>query len=544
MGDRTSHATDESALEAIERIEQALDAQRSRVAAFLARHQQRMRQIEDSLVSNLSRVLEELSARECELGTAADDLAQQRVQLQTEHDRLAAERSDLQRRCEELAAADRQQQVRQAELEHDSALLQQQRDELQQLQSAIADAQQLVQQQRADLETRRLDLDQRQQQLDTLAAQLQQQHQQLESQREQFVEDARQLADGRQRLQHKLSEVDQLRQQLQAQHDDLHAQLEAARATQAQHGRQLQELQTALAQACQQRDTALQQQRALQRKLDACRSASDHGPGGSTDADEPCEVAPWRQRCIQLEQQVEALQRQLQTAQAQAAETTVATDDTGYVLEDLQRRYDMLLQDLKQERKRTGELLAELAKLRAGSAQGRSSDADGLDWEAQKRRLLQALESDLDADDPDDAQQRQRIEQTIRRTEELLAVKDREIQELQRLLQEQSAQLGHMAVGAAAVAQVLDRDEVIRQERENLARLQEEWREKLRGAEVEISLQRARLARERAQLDEKLQQYQALVEKLGAQADADTARKQGSRGNWLTRLGLRSDDSS
>ncbi len=88
----------------------------------------------------------------------------------------------------------------------------------------------------------------------------------------------------------------------------------------------------------------------------------------------------------------------------------------------------------------------------------------------------------------------------------------------------------------------MDHDELIIQERERLQHAQEEWREKLRQAEVEISLERARIARERTELQEK----QHALEKQAAQqappsSDGKTAEKLGSRGRWLTRLGLKDE---
>ena len=52
--------------------------------------------------------------------------------------------------------------------------------------------------------------------------------------------------------------------------------------------------------------------------------------------------------------------------------------------------------------------------------------------------------------------------------------KDQEIAELKELLQQQAENIGNFAVGASAIADVLDQDELIREERENLARMQEE----------------------------------------------------------------------
>jgi 7-keto-8-aminopelargonate synthetase-like enzyme len=133
------------------------------------------------------------------------------------------------------------------------------------------------------------------------------------------------------------------------------------------------------------------------------------------------------------------------------------------------------------------------------------------------------------------------VEEAIRRTDAVVAAKNQEIEKLQSLLQEQSASVGSMAVGAAAVAEVLDKDEVIRQERQNLQALQEEWRDKLRHAEVEISVQRAKLARHQAELEERAR----LIEEQsrGVSLEEPEERKEKpSRGNWLRRLGLKSGD--
>jgi hypothetical protein len=93
-------------------------------------------------------------------------------------------------------------------------------------------------------------------------------------------------------------------------------------------------------------------------------------------------------------------------------------------------------------------------------------------------------------------------------------------------------------VGAAAIAQMLDTDELVRQERDNLKELQEKLREELKKAEVDISLERAKIARDRAELDEKLRLIQA--ERASGPGDLTPGDKgkQPARGKWLARLGL------
>ncbi len=89
----------------------------------------------------------------------------------------------------------------------------------------------------------------------------------------------------------------------------------------------------------------------------------------------------------------------------------------------------------------------------------------------------------------------------------MVAGKDREIAEMKMLLSQQSDSIDSIAVGATAVAAVIDKDELICQERAKLAELQEEWKSKLRQAEIDISLERAKITRDRAEIEDKLAVY-------------------------------------
>jgi hypothetical protein len=103
-----------------------------------------------------------------------------------------------------------------------------------------------------------------------------------------------------------------------------------------------------------------------------------------------------------------------------------------------------------------------------------------------------------------------------------------------------------VAVGASAIAAALDSDEIIRQERENLQQLQARLREELKKAEVDCSLERAKVARERSELEEKLRQFAAEKASMGhvepGVGGADKSKKgAGGGGKWLARLGLGAD---
>ena len=121
----------------------------------------------------------------------------------------------------------------------------------------------------------------------------------------------------------------------------------------------------------------------------------------------------------------------------------------------------------------------------------------------------------------------------------MLAEKDQECRELRQLLQQQSASLGSVAVGAAALGEALDSDAIVREERQKLKDLQEQWHEKLRQAEIDLSLERAKLAREKAQLEEKL----VSIGKRAGPPEGGTGPSPPSskpaRGRWLERLGLK-----
>jgi len=172
------------------------------------------------------------------------------------------------------------------------------------------------------------------------------------------------------------------------------------------------------------------------------------------------------------------------------------------------------------------------AARRAGPAQAT------LDWETQKQQILATLESEFDVDDDERRKEAAQIENVVRNTDRLLADKDREINDLKRLLEEQSDKLGSVAVGAAALGETLDADAIICEQREHLKELQEEWREKLRQAEIDISLERAKIAREKAAIEEKLRILEQ--QRADKQSKPENAENGGQpvRGRWLARLGL------
>jgi chromosome segregation ATPase len=202
--------------------------------------------------------------------------------------------------------------------------------------------------------------------------------------------------------------------------------------------------------------------------------------------------------------------KQLQTWLAEAEEKAKNAGPSGNQdLDDLRRRFEMAVQDVRELKTKNAELTEQLSKRPSTLASAVGSGAGGSDWESMKQRLLADLDSDFDEADAGQKADKLTVQGAIKITDDVVAEKEREIQELRQMLDNQAQQVGEVAVGAAAVAQMLDSDELIRQERESLKRLQDSLREQLKAAEVDISVERAKLARERAELDEKIRGLEA-----------------------------------
>ncbi len=248
-----------------------------------------------------------------------------------------------------------------------------------------------------------------------------------------------------------------------------------------------------------------------------------------------------------LQEENQQLQQQLAEAQANRG---ASSEGDSEELEDLRNRLEMAVHDVRELKSKNADLTEQLAKAKRAAANaggGAPASGQALGWEAQKQRLLQELEN-FDEEDEEQRGEKLKIEQAIRITDETVAEKEREIEELRQLLQNQSDNIGNVAVGAAAIASMLDSDELLRQERESVKNLQGELEEKLRKAEVDISLERAKLARERAELEEKLQALERERTQLaaaygeGGSDQGGKGGKQPARGRWLARLGIQGDE--
>ncbi len=184
-----------------------------------------------------------------------------------------------------------------------------------------------------------------------------------------------------------------------------------------------------------------------------------------------------------------------------------------------------------------------------------SGSNDALSWEDRKRQMLEQMEEDsFDAeafvadlsgdsspDEPlDPAAYMEQLHDEHEKMKEDLQRRDEEIRELRCLLDQQSGtREGGVAVGAAAIAQMVDSDELVQQERQRLQTLQEEWEEKFRQGEIEASLERAKISRERLELARKNSELEERLEHLRRETrQAEEGTAGGTSRRWLAKLGL------
>ncbi len=213
--------------------------------------------------------------------------------------------------------------------------------------------------------------------------------------------------------------------------------------------------------------------------------------------------------------------------------------------EDDRRRYELAQESIRELNARNAELLQQLDEARAAASSPAAPNRNShgpLDWEAEKRRILAALESDFDQHDAQQFGERLKIEDVVHTTEQVVAEKDRQIRELKQRVEELRGKIAAGATPAAAGSQAIQGDAALREEQERLKRLQEELQEKCRKAEVEISLERAKLARQRAELEEQVHAAASAAPNPSPTANAADEAERPTRGRWLAKLGLTEAD--
>lgn len=240
---------------------------------------------------------------------------------------------------------------------------------------------------------------------------------------------------------------------------------------------------------------------------------------------------------------------------------------------ELQHRNDEQARELERRQNDIAELTDQIEDLAAQVAQSgvrqtvrsdQSCSNDALSWEERKLLILQQMENDsFDAeafvesigDSCKDADGKgfesndpsvilDQLIQRLQRAEAESADRKIEIGELRMMLDQQSeTREGGIAIGAAAIASMVDSDELVAQERQRLQTLQDQWEAKFRQSEIEASLERAKLSRERRELAKRTESLEEELEHLRRAARVNIEpNESGTSRRWMAKLGLAGDD--
>jgi hypothetical protein len=243
-----------------------------------------------------------------------------------------------------------------------------------------------------------------------------------------------------------------------------------------------------------------------------------------------------RSEIEQLNEQIKFLQSELTEFRDRPIPVSGDEAELRIQIEKLRSQLLEARHEAVEWRLQNNELSSSLAKLK-GPAEGQRAEV--MTWEQRKEALLRQLEAETHAEEPCDPRKVLEIEKVIQQTDDEIIRRDREIADLRALLEQQAIAQNGMAIGVAAVAEMIETDAMIISERMRLQELQAEWEQKQRQAEIEMSLERAKLARERLELQEKMQSFED--NNPPQTEDEKKSTREKTRGRWLARLGLRDE---
>lgn len=224
----------------------------------------------------------------------------------------------------------------------------------------------------------------------------------------------------------------------------------------------------------------------------------------------------------------------LDAARGEATAVT-STPESNAASANWQRKYDLAMEEIHQLQTENEQLQSRpAAKVSVTAAQTGSPITDSFDWEAEKRRMFSQLEDGHSGTDGGTQRDRLAMEAVIRKTDEIVEAKDREIAKLREELEAAE----NVVSNADELERLVDADDLIQQERSHLEQLQQELREKQRQAEIELSMERAKIARERAELEEKAN----AVPSKSTTGEETGEDGKSNRGRWLSRLGLADEE--
>jgi len=537
------------ALQNVEQLRQEMDAAQ---AAWQAEREHLVAQLAGQ-AQLLDSKQAELDAATAQLAAGHDDVDSRQQALDERATELNHRERELRQREELLNAYTEQNAAQQSQLSASESALEQQRNEVAEREAAILSSQ-------AELDGARGDLEAREQSWRDSQAELTAQLEALRADREAVDADRASLEAERSSFNEQLQAQAEAKQshndELAAQLKDVQKQLTDERATWDRERTNVEEQRRLLAEERDELATALD---AARNELTAARAQA----GAAAERDELRQkfelalhdVQRLRGRVAELEQELDSRPEQDQSGSVELVhlraerdalaervgelEQLSATPEDGNADQeraDLQRRFELAVEDVRDLKKKNARLESQLAAASTGVTPASAGDGGG-SWETMKRQMLANLEGEGDDGGEERSEERATIESTIRITDEALACKDQQIAELRLQLAESEPKPPDES---EAINQLVDADAVITEHRARAAQLAEEMQEKLRAAELEISVERAKIARETSHLED-------LKAEIDAQrANGDTPAAPGTtqqpRRRWLSKLGLGADE--
>ena len=239
-----------------------------------------------------------------------------------------------------------------------------------------------------------------------------------------------------------------------------------------------------------------------------------------------------------LRDQIQFLELELSEARQYQAKVQSDESELRIQIEKLRSQLLESRHEAVESRLQNNELSSSLAKFKGPSE---SLRAEAMSWEQRKEALLRQLELEIQTEQSCDPRKVLEIEKVIELTTAEIDRRDKEIADLRSLLEQQSYAHDGMAIGVAAVAEMIESDALIIAERVRLRELQQDWEQKQRHVEIEMSMERAKLARERLELQDKVRNFEDLLAENSQPQQCEKKDKGSGRGRWLARLGLRDE---
>jgi len=205
----------------------------------------------------------------------------------------------------------------------------------------------------------------------------------------------------------------------------------------------------------------------------------------------------------------------------------------------LQHEVTTLREQIESLTMQNRELATSLARSTVKRSISNSSDSDPtMSWEKRKEMMFAQDQAESDYSAPI-AHQDDEARRNIAMLQTALEAKEAELDELRNLLEQRPAQCDEgTTFGAAAIAQLMDNDELVVEERQRLQDLQIEWEAKFREIEIATSIERASFSREHQKLQRRNVELEEQMEHLKQELRQEAIAGPNQSRRWLAKLGL------